>query len=167
MEEEQLDIKIKELKRKLQNAEDTDPLYLQSELQYLRHQVLFVHARLEISLDILIGQGVTRYIAHKLTLLEKQATFRLMQKLFRELGFIQKLRVAKKLYQFRNKPKLPHLLEEVNKVRNQFSHLASNQDDVRELLDKKKQIEVLETLVEAIDEMNYLFAKSENHKNKG
>lgn len=159
MEEEQLGQKIKELKQKLQNAEDTDPLYLGDELQYLRHQVLFVHARLEISLDLLIGYGVIRYINHKMTSLERQATFRQMQKLFRELGFVQKLRVAKKLYQFRNHPELSKLLERVNKVRNQFSHISSNQDEIKQLTDKRNQVEVLEILVAAMDEMNKLFTK--------
>lgn len=160
----QLDQKIGELKQQLQNAEDTDPLYLGNELQYLRHQIFFVHARIEISIDLLIGRGVIRYIAHKMTLLERRATYRQMQKLFRELGFIQKLRVAKRLYQFRDYPKIPNLIEKVNRLRNQFSHIAYNQDEVNQLTDKQNQIDVLETLVAALDGMNKIFSKFDNHK---
>ena len=158
MESKQLDLKLKELKQRLQIAEDTDPLYLADELKYLRHQAFFVHSRLEISLDLLIERGINRSIAHKITLLEKRYTFRQLQKLLRELGFIQKIRVAKKLYQFREYQKLPKLLEEVNRIRNQFSHIAQNQDEVRLLTDKQNQVKVLETLVEAMNEINRLFS---------
>ncbi len=164
MENKQFDLKLRELKQRLQNAEDTDPLYLVDELQYLRHQAFFIHARLEISLDLLIERGINRSVAHKITLLEKRYTFRQLQKLLRELGFIQKIRVAKKLYQFHNYPKLPKLLEGVNIIRNQFSHIAHNQDEVRLLADKQNQVKVLETLVEAMDGMNRLFSDFESQK---
>ena len=46
---------IEELLNKLQTAEDVDPLYTDEETKEIRHKILHIHARVEVSLEILIA----------------------------------------------------------------------------------------------------------------
>lgn len=152
-----LESKIEQLKERLEDMEDVDPLYMGPDLQYLRHKVLFTHARLELSLDYLIVKGLTNHLIHKTTKLEDMFTYRKAQKILGEISFAKKLELAKKLYQIKNP--LYNKIRSVNKIRNKLSHAITNQDEIYKLKEPQKYIEVLETIVLTMDQMNKLFAK--------
>lgn len=149
------DSKIEELKKRLEDLEDTDPLYMGEELQYLRHKVLFVHARLEASLDYLIIKGLTNHLAYKTTELENRFTFRKMQTILGEIGFAKKIELAKKLHQL--KSPVIEMVKAVNLVRNKLSHITNHQDEINEFKKPEKYLEVMELLVKTMDSMNDLF----------
>lgn len=149
--------KIKELKERLENLEDTDPFYMGNDLQYLRHKVLFVHARLEASLDYLIIKGLTNHLVHKTTDLENRFTFRKMQTILGEISFAKKIEIAKKLHQL--KSPLVGMVRAVNTVRNKLSRITSHQDEVNEFKKSERYVEVMELLVGTMDGMNELFSR--------
>lgn len=148
---------IENLKDGLQNLEDIDPLYMGKDLEYLRHKVLFVHARLEISLDILISKGLISHISHKITDLENMLFNRKAQKILTELRFIKKIEIAKALKKIGNQ--LYTDLIKVNTIRNKLSHPVGYQEELNKLKDQEKYLEVMEILVSSMSKMNYLFAE--------
>src|SRR5688500_6422503 len=54
-EDKEINEKIEILSPGLQSAEDTDPYYMHPDLKELRIKVMYVHLRIESSLEIMIG----------------------------------------------------------------------------------------------------------------
>ena len=57
---------IKLLNQKIQNWEDTDPAYMDENLKSLRHKVMYVHMRLEASLEYLVVRDLVGWDRKKL-----------------------------------------------------------------------------------------------------
>ena len=108
MNDEKIQEEIDKLLRKIQTWEDTDPMYLAPTLKELRHKVMHVHLRMEISMEIIIGDYLvspySKYNPHT----EDGYIFRYnLRNVIDSMDFIKKLKVLEdaKKNRFRHRKK--------------------------------------------------------------
>jgi hypothetical protein len=145
---------IEELLKKLQGWEDIDPLYLGKSLKELRHKIIQVHARLEISVDIVIGDYILTAFNPKLP--DPQLNFRhKLNDILSTMDFAKKVAILKDVG--RIQPDTVSKLYKVNDLRKYFAHPLTYYNKTREYKDSVKYLEALKSLVEAYEEFEQLF----------
>jgi hypothetical protein len=159
---------IERLHGLIQGWEDTDPAFLQFDLKELRHKIMYVHLRIEASLNILIGDYVSEaFIAfvkgEKLNGYKTSLQmFRWdLQKLLDEMDFAKKVKVALKTNKIDKKTQ--GRLFKVNDLRVIFSHPQAHQEEIQAFREQTKHLEALEILVAGFEAINAIFAEREKN----
>jgi hypothetical protein len=130
---------------------------MDEELRYLRHKTFYIHSRIEASLDYLIIKGLMSHLVHKTTDLENRYTNKKLQKILKELNFSKKLDLSLSLFQI-NKA-LYNKIRAINTLRNKLAHVLNNNEEIATLNKPENYIKALETITDAMDDMNKLFEK--------
>lgn len=160
---DQIENEIQELERVLQDMEDTSPDYLDPSLKDIRHFVIFVHSRLEQSLQLLIGQDLIWWDQDKENRKESIQFFANLWQIFEKMEFWGKIKIC----QERNliQGALIGNLEKINKYRIVFSHPAAYHEEIQKYKDRGVCLQILKDLVSVIEEMDKIFAKDRRFQN--
>lgn len=151
---------IAEIKKKLQSQEISDYHYMTDKVKELRHFVMYVHSRLETSIDVRIMEhiekGLTRPITYET---ERAVLWNNLVTILDEMDFSKKVKIARKYNRISGK--LEGKLLAVNDIRVYFSHPSSYTNKLIGYEDEGKYLEAMEKLEQAMDAMNDLI-KSEH-----
>lgn len=157
---------INSLLKLIQDWEDTDPAFLQNDLKELRHKIMYVHLRIEASLEILIGDYISEafiaFLQGKGISDFKTAsyTFRWdLQTLFDEMDFAKKVNIAMKIKKVDKDIK--GKLFKVNDLRVIFSHPQAHQNEIQAFRNHQKYLETLKILVDGYKTINSVFIERE------
>lgn len=156
---DKLEKQIANLKARIQISEDTDTAYLVDELKELRHYVLYVHLRLESSIEILLATKLMSPIDKGSDLAERALWLYHMNTLFKEIDFARKAKVAFKLKAISKNLKSKAF--QVNDIRKWFAHPKEYHNEIQELRDEQKYVNALKKLVGALEELDKLFSSLE------
>lgn len=155
--EEKTQKQIDELLQKLQTWEDIDPHFMNDDLKELRHKVMHIHLRLEISLEILINDFLAEpFNKHPIKFSEKLILSNKLKFIFGNMDFLKKLKALQDAEKI-NKSTFK-LLVKVNDVRKYFSHPLTYQDKLEEYKQPEKYLEILRLLVNAYTNFDQMFA---------
>ncbi|HVZ12533.1 MAG TPA: hypothetical protein VG965_05905 [Patescibacteria group bacterium] len=150
-----VDEQIENCLRQLQNLEDIDPFYLNGPLQKLRHFVMFVHTRMEVSMEIFIGD----YLFEGSPLLSKIESNRVyrsrLASVIEEMDFVKKINVLQKIKKIDSDT--ASSLFKVNQYRVAFSHPSAKIGEIKEFDDDNKYLEALKTLIKIYEKFDALF----------
>ena len=162
---EELEAEIKNLKEKLQNPEDTDPLYRGDEMKDLHHKTSYVHTRLEISLGDLLVRNQLEPIEPLVPLETYQQAFRSGTTIATEVPFYKKIEMAVANKQISGK--LGNKIVGVNNTRKFFAHPVAYEDKLNEFKhDREKYKDALIGLEEAFNGITAVFVKLPDLKTK-
>ncbi len=155
-----LEEQIQELLNKLQNWEDIDPLYTDEETKEIRHKIFHVHARTEVSLEIILANHLLSSINNTSISDEERLEFR---QRFTQLAASTDF--AKKVKSVQESDLLESALigkmYKLNDLRVIFSHPSAYQDKIREYRNNPaKELETLQLLEIVYEGLNDFFAKS-------
>lgn len=150
-----LEEEIESMQKTIDRWEDIDPMYARDERRELRHQVMFVHARLETSLAILLGKYILEPLDDTVPTETKQLMMRRFHKVAGSMEFAQKVNLAQELNLISGHMKSK--LFAVNDLRKIFSHPASYEEKMQSFLEPENYKKALKTLIEAYDSMNEIF----------
>jgi len=136
----------------LQTREDTDPAYLPAELKELRHRIMYVHLRVEQTIQVVLAQNIFR-----LKLKKKEAPiivehFKRIAPIFDNMEFYPKIKAIQALGLMSSK--LINLILKINDHRKYFSHPAAYQDKINEYRKPEKQLSTLKELHKALTELD-------------
>lgn len=135
---------IKTYHRLLQTREDTDPAFLPDELKELRHKIMYVHLRVEQTIQIILAQNIFRLEFKKKNAPIIVEHFRRITPIFDSMEFYSKIKAIQALNLL---PKeLVKLILKVNDHRKYFSHPAVYQDKISEYKKPVKQLTTLKDL---------------------
>lgn len=152
-----LEDEISKLKNSLQNLEDVDDGYLDDEIKELRHFIMFVHFRVERSLEVLLVRHVLG-ISGRFTE-EQQEVSRRMTGLFDRMEFWPKVDACASLGLIDSNVR--GLIDRVNVHRKFFSHPASYQEKIMEYKERATYRDTLKELTDTMNKLNNLFAEYE------
>lgn len=156
---------IQDLGRQIDHAEFGDPLYVDHRVRELRHRVMYVHARLEASLGILIWRWILESGRQHLPKDIRQAMGSRFDMAIGEADFARKVTFAQENGLISGKMK-DHLFA-VNNLRVIFSHPKAHEVEITNFSDLQTHVKALRTLKNGLDEMNEVFAEIErNAKSK-
>lgn len=162
--EQQIEQEIEDVNRTIDGWEDIDPLFMHKPIRDLRHRVMFVHARLETSLGILLG----RYVMKPAKKIIPKETSQIMMTKFHwiisDMEFARKVNVAED-FGLISGPVKSNLFA-VNNLRLAFSHLVSHETELLEFLDNNNYLKALKKLVKAYEVMNDIFKSIEQVEKK-
>lgn len=153
--ERKLEEEIESMQKIIDQWEDIDPMYARDERRELRHQVMFVHARLETSLAILLGRYVLEPFDETVPQETRQLVMRRFHKIAGSMEFAPKVNLAQELNLISGQMKSK--LFAVNDLRKVFSHPASYEEKMQSFLEPESYKNALETLIDAYDFMNEIF----------
>ncbi len=143
---------IEDIKRQLQNREDTDPGYLTEDLKELRHWVMYTHLRVEQTLQVILGHNIFRLPLKTKNLPQIVENFKRIAPIFDNMEFYPKVKAIQKLGLM---PKdLVDLIMKVNDHRKYFSHPATYGDVIGEYKNPEKQLQTLKELKSALEKLD-------------
>lgn len=147
---------IEKLLEKLESYEDVDPVYLHEDMRELRHRVMHIHQRLELSLDILIGDYILDEAETDIEEPEAYYKFRAaMSFVLVRMDFLKKVEIAEQTGKLTNKE--ANKLRAVNTIRRNYSHPNAYAAQIYGYREPVKYLEVLKTLDEAYMMVNEIF----------
>src|SRR4051812_17004654 len=112
---------IKGLLSGLQSAEDTDPYYMDADLKELRNKVMYVHLRIEASLEIIIGDLLLEPFAKYKVKNENKQLFRFyLGNTIEAMDYVKKLTVLQEAGRLQKST--TNKFHKVNYLRIRFSH---------------------------------------------
>lgn len=151
---------IDDLLNKLQNWEDIDPLYLGEETRDIRHKILHVFARTEISLEILLANHLLETVDNKYVSNDERISFkRRFTIIIAYTDFSKKLKSVQEA-SLLNKDIVGKIYK-LNDLRIVFTHPSAYQDEIRKYSDNtSKKLEALQILEAVYEGLNEVFAKS-------
>lgn len=158
-EAEKIQKEIDELNGMIESYEDTDPLYLHKYLKDLRNKAMYVHARIETSLEILISDSVLDSLQLDDLQLDTFASvmfYTEMNKIYEPLKYSKKVNLALKRNKINETAK--SLFYKVNDLRLYFSHPKDFEEKIDELKLDTKYKDALTTLLDALRELNRIFS---------
>jgi len=144
--------KISELHYNLQTMEDLDPLYTKDRLKRLRDRVWYVSERMEENLDHFLLYGVYGFVKN-MTVVQNALGIVKINELLNGFTFGGKIRIAKDELKVL-KGNLKGEYKIVNKIRNQFAHPKSYQNELKYYTTDEGEFEVLTKLKKAMDTLN-------------
>ncbi len=144
--------KIQDLKRKLQVLEYFDQNFslssnkkISQELRELRERVLYVHFVIETLLEWGTIKKVCEWEKRKMNTVKRALDMSRMSLIFSGMNFNNKVRVAVDLGVIRDEK----LVRSVSNYRDWFSHPTKFKNKLKGFEDRKKYLEILETLDKA------------------
>lgn len=154
-----VDKDIQKLLNKLQNWEDIDPLYTDEATKEVRHKIFHVHARTEISLEILLANHLLVSVDNKSVSNEERLKFRRrFTQMFANIDFAKKVKAVQDANLLEGR--LIGKIYKVNELRLVFSHPSAYQDKIREYRgNPEKELATLRILQEVYEGLNEVFAK--------
>lgn len=141
--------KIKELHKKLETAEETDYLYFSKDLRDLRHRVMYVHSRIEGSLESLLVKEVIGKPPYTEDLGKRLVS---QLAILSELDFARKVTLVQKMGLI-TEPLRKDIMK-INEVRKYFSHPSKFLEKIFEYKKEDKVAETLELLVNTLEEFS-------------
>ncbi len=147
--------KITELEKRIQTMEDRDPFYMIKDLKKLRHMVMYIHMRIEASLELLLSYYLMDWKTYKHDVLESAKFLYRFSQIYNKMEFSQKVGLCSKLGLIEDN--LRGKIFAVNDYRIYFAHPKAYERDINRLKRSEKRLKVLETLVTAMDSINSLF----------
>lgn len=156
----QIEEEIQDLLGKLQTWEDIDPLYTHEETKEIRHKIFHIHARTEISLEILLANHLLYAVDNKsVSKEERQKFYHRFTKIIANTDFYKKIVSVESESLLEGK--LIGKIKELNRLRVVFAHPSAYQDEIREYAhDLTKQLKTLKLLESVYEGLNSVFAKS-------
>ena len=150
---------IKNLESLIDNAENTDPAFLNNWLRQLRHRVFYIHSAIENGIEILIAKDIIPDITDPKSNEEAENLFAHRIKLYtllQHLTFSRKLTFAfdRKLIPSNIKGKF----QTINAIRNEFAHPDTYK--IKRYTDYKLTKDTLEKLVDGHEALQNLFKSS-------
>lgn len=153
----QLEEKIEKMQDQLQRYEDIDPLYQDEELKKLNNQIIFIHSRLEASVNIIISRAVLLPMLPEVRTANRRILSTLaIENILDKMDFAKKVNLAKELGPLDGEDIVGKLYQ-VNNYRVWFSHPKTHQEEIRKLNDRKEYAKVLEDLITTYEAMNQYF----------
>lgn len=151
------DEEINKLKMYLQNLEDTDPAYMNSDMKELNHFVTFTHMRMEESLGHLLIRNQLQSLNGMPMPIESYRTpFATGTSIAIEVDFYRKVELATENTLINTN--VQNRMHKVNNLRKWFSHPSKYYGKLDELkTDRAVYKKALDNLVKAHDEMNDIF----------
>ncbi|MBI3380258.1 hypothetical protein HY029_05885 [Candidatus Gottesmanbacteria bacterium] len=153
--EKALKEEIHSLNEVIDRWEETDVGYLSDQLRDLRHRIMYVHLRLEASMELLIGIGLRLEWRRKPRTLQTTLFMNKMSYLYEKMEFYNKLEVCEKMGLIVGK--LKGQISKVNDHRKYFSHPASYIYEIRKYRDVTRYRDTLNELIVAFNGMTKIF----------
>jgi hypothetical protein len=154
---------INELLGKLQRWENDDLSFMTPRLKVLRHNVMNIHFRMEVWLELTIGEYLLVPILKHHPTGDDWVAFQLnVSQVIEGMDFVKKLSVMQKTERINTET--ANVLHKVNRYRVIFSHPASHLKEILELEMPDKYSEVLKTLVKAYETFDMLEAFNQRTK---
>lgn len=150
---------IQKLLEKLQNWEDIDPLYTDEETKEVRHKVLHVHARTEVSLEIILANHLLNSVDNATISDRDRLKFmQIFTQIVANTDFSKKVKSVQETGVLA--PELIKKIYSLNELRVIFSHPSAYQDRIREYRNNpSKELETLHLLEFVYEGLNDFFAK--------
>ena len=151
---------IQQLLDKLQNWEDIDPLYTDEETKKVRHKIFHVHARTEVSLEIILANHLLSSVDNASTTNKERLEFKQkFTQVVANTDFAKKVKSVQELGLL--KATLIGKMYSLNDLRVAFSHPSAFQNKIMEYRNNPdKELETLQLLEVVYEGLNDFFAKN-------
>lgn len=163
MTKKSVDEQLTLLHAELQTRENADPQHLPEDLRLLRHRIMYAHLHVEQSLQIILAYTIGSSIKGKRAAAEETFLTNAMP-VFDHMEFYPKVKAAQAL------DLLPRhvvsLIMKVNDHRKFFAHPATYHHVIDAYKDKKKQLQTLNDLKEAMEHLDEYMKKHRIHSLK-
>ena len=154
-----LDKEIEDLKSKLQDWEDIDPIYMDEETKEIRHKIFHIHERTEILLEILLANHLLSAVDNIAVTNEERLEFRQrFTQVVANTDFSKKVKSVQE-ENLLNKVLIGKLYK-LNDLRVIFAHPSAYIDKINEYRDNPtKELETFKLLEDIYESLNEVYAK--------
>lgn len=154
-----LDKEIEDLKSKLQDCEDIDPIYMDEETKEIRHKIFHIHERTEILLEIFLANHLLIAIDNSSVTTEERFEFKQrFNQIIANTDFSKKVKSVEEAGLLNGS--LIGKLYKLNDLRKIFAHPSAYTDKISEYKDNpEKELETLKLLEDVYESLNEIYAK--------